>query len=94
MTNSAIPPTAPIKNERSVQFIIKSQNAMVAAYSWQCCLNCDHFTKTSQRSVPDETKYSGQRLEETGPKCMKYDMTPPPDVMVVGCEEWEAGIPF
>jgi hypothetical protein len=44
--------------------------------------------------VPDETKYSGVRLEQTGPKCMKFDILPPPEVILTGCEHHEDMIPF
>lgn len=90
-----LPPTAPIpKLAKSREFVMKSQQALVDTYSWECCLNCDNWTNTSQHEVPDETKYSGVRVEQTGPKCMKYDMLPPPHVILIACVEYEPAIPF
>ena len=88
------PPTAPIAKTRTREFVMKSQKALIDTYSWECCVNCDHYTASSQREVPDETKYSGVRVEQTGPKCMKYDVLPPPEVILIGCESYEPMIPF
>jgi len=67
---------------------------MVNNFTWQCCLNCENWTKSSQKEVPDETKYAGYRMEDTGPMCMKFNMLPPPDVIVTGCEHHDDMIPF
>jgi hypothetical protein len=93
----AINPLPPAKHnvlESRKVFTIRSQTAMINNFTWQCCLNCDNWTKTSQKEVPDETKYSGVRLEQTGPKCMKFDILPPPEVILTGCEHHEDMIPF
>lgn len=89
-------PTAPIPVERKKnrEFVIKSQKALIETYSWECCLNCEEWAKTSSKRIEDPTKYSGWREEQTGPKCKKYDMLPPPEVIVNGCEEWVPVIPF
>jgi len=93
----AINPPAPAKHnvlESRKQFVIRSEIAMVNNFTWQCCLNCDNWTKSSSKQVSDETKYEGYRLEDTGPKCMKFDVLPPPEVIVTGCEHHEDMIPF
>ena len=89
-------PTAPIRLDISKrpEHIRKSQQALIDTYNWECCLNCEHFTKTSQKSIPDETSYSGQKVVQTGPLCMKYGMLPPLEVIVIGCVDFNAGIPF
>lgn len=89
-----IPPTAPIKAERPNEFTIKSQKALIETYAWQCCLNCEEYSKKHIEKVLDETKYSGWRDEDMGPRCMKYEQLPPPEVLVNGCEEWIPVIPF
>jgi len=97
MSNSPLPPTAPIvrnPQSKSREFTMKSQQAMVDTYSWECCLNCDHWTKNRVERVKDETKYSGWREENRGPICMKYEMLPPPEVQLIGCETYEPSIPF
>jgi hypothetical protein len=93
----AIQPPPPAKRnvlENRKMFTIRSQVAMINSYSWQCCLNCDYWAKSSSKQVLDETKYAGYRMEDTGPKCMKFDILPPPEVIVVGCEHHEDSIPF
>lgn len=93
--NSPIPPTAPIKVQgRSRDFVMKSQKALVDTYSWECCLNCSYWAETRSQQIPDATKYSGFRTEELGPGCLKYSVLPPPSVVVIGCEEYEPGVPF
>lgn len=44
--------------------------------------------------VEDKTRFSGFREEKMGPWCTKWNMLPPPDVLVVGCEDYENAIPF
>lgn len=90
------PPTAPIPKQpgKSNEFVIKSQTALVDTYAWQCCLNCEHWTEKHVVKVADETKYSGFREVDEGPRCMKYQMRPPTKIITVGCVEYEPGIPF
>ena len=90
----AHPPIGRGTLESKKEFAIRSEIAMVNNFTWQCCLNCDHWTKTSRARVLDETRYEGYRLEETGPMCMKYNVLPPPDVIVTGCRDHEDMIPF
>lgn len=92
-----LPPTAPIPKPpqaKSREFVMKSQKAMLDTYSWECCLNCEHWSEAKIVQVVDETKYSGYRDEDLGPHCMKYDMRPPTEVIVIGCAEYEPAIPF
>lgn len=93
--NSPVPPTAPIrKDARSPEFIVKSQSALVDTYSWQCCVNCEHWTDHKIVKVADETKYSGFREDDLGEMCTKYSMRPPAKVITIGCIEYEPMIPF
>lgn len=70
------------------------QKAAITAQTWRCCLNCINWSKSGRRSVPDETQQCGYRMEDTGPSCMEYKVLPPPEVLVVGCENYEPDIPF
>lgn len=93
--NSPIPPTAPIPRQgKSREFVMKSQQALVDTYSWECCINCEHWTDKHVERIKDETKYSGFRDEDMGPRCTKYALLPPPKVITVGCESYEPSIPF
>lgn len=90
-----LPPTAPIpKQAKSREFVEKSQQAMVDTYSWECCLNCDHWTEHKIVQVVDPTKYSGVRDDDLGPHCTKFDMRPPTKVIVIGCADYDPAIPF
>lgn len=89
-------PTRPImtREELRRENEIRMQKAQINSYSWPCCLNCENWTDSSEKQVADPTKYSGWRMEPTGPKCMKYDILPPPDVICVGCSDYTPDIPF
>lgn len=87
------PPTAPIQ-AKSRDFIEKSQTAMVYTFSWECCLNCEHWTENHIVKVEDVTKYSGYREHDEGPRCKKFEMRPPTRVIIIGCASYEPGIPF
>ena len=93
---SKLPPTAPIPRSptRSREFVMKSQQALIDTYSWECCLNCEHWSEQKIVRVKDDTKYSGWRQEDLGPQCMKYDMRPPTKVILIGCEEYVPDVPF
>lgn len=90
------PPTNPIKVPpgRSVEFIMKSQQALIDSYAWNCCLNCEHWTESHKVQVPDNTKYSGWSQIDEGPRCMKYGVRPPTKIITVGCQDYVPGIPF
>lgn len=91
----APPPTAPIaRGPKPREFVMKSQKAMIDTYSWECCLNCEHWTNSHVERVRDDTKYSGWRDDQMGPRCMQYKVLPPPEVILIGCETYEPAIPF
>lgn len=93
--NSPVPPTAPIQKQgRSREFIMKSQTALIDTYSWECCLNCEHWTEHHVVRIKDETKYSGYREHDEGPRCMEFEQRPPTKVILIGCQEYEPAIPF
>jgi hypothetical protein len=95
--NLPLPPTAPItKNPQAKprEFVIKSQEALINSYAWECCLNCDHFTEHFVTKVQDETKYSGFREEDQGEMCTKFATKVPLKVAAVGCTEYCPAIPF
>lgn len=96
MSNSKAPPTAPISNEAQVQFRMKSQQAMIDTFSWQCCLNCEHWREHHVVKIRDETKYSGFREEDQGPGCGFYGehIRPPTKIILIGCENYRDAIPF
>lgn len=75
------PPTAPKIREKSQSFTIKSQTAMVNTYSWECCLNCDHW---------DEVKEGCKQFADDKGEPIKV----PAKVIVVGCEAYNPNIPF
>jgi hypothetical protein len=55
------------------------QTALVDVGFWHTCLNCKHFTIRGS----------------TTPHCLKWDQTPPPEVIVFSCVvEWEPTTPF
>lgn len=90
------PVTAPIPRGqlRTREFIEKSQAAMVESIAWECCLNCEHWTEKHIVQVPDETRYSGYREEDQGPRCIKWGIRPPTKTIIIGCADYEPGIPF
>ena len=97
MPNSPIapvPPTNPIARTKTRDFVMKSQQAMVDTYSWECCVNCEHWTEKHIVNIVDETKYSGFREIDEGSRCMKYEVRPPTKVILIGCEEYVPAIPF
>jgi hypothetical protein len=92
-----LPPTAPIQRApqaKSREFVMKSQKAMIDTWSWECCLNCDHWKEVNKVQVADVTKYSGFTEVDQGPMCTKYMMRPPTENIVIGCSEYEPAIPF
>lgn len=92
--NATVPPTVPIKAEHNVAFRLKSQQAMIDTFAWQCCLNCEHWKEENKVKVADQTKFSGFREEDRGPLCTLYDMRPPTKFIIIGCESYQDCIPF
>lgn len=81
-----------INNPELAKLRIRIQSLAIKHEEWQCCTNCIEFTTTTSKPVQNldgTTDYIA-----TGPKCMKYGVLPPPDVLVVGCEEHDWYIPF
>ncbi|QDB70841.1 hypothetical protein [Pseudomonas virus PBPA162] len=60
---------------------ISLRNVLVESGHWKCCLNCCEW------GAPD----NNQTLQ---PLCRKYNMVPPPKVIVLGCVEHMPDIPF
>lgn len=89
-----VPPTAPIHSTQTVEFRMKSQQALIDTYSWQCCVNCDHWTEKHIVQIADPTKYSGYTEHDEGPRCMLFSMRPPTKVILIGCENYVPAIPF
>ena len=56
------------------------QKLVVRQSGWRTCLNCINW-----REVP----MSGQTMI-----CGLYKATPPPNIIVHGCRDWEDDIPF
>lgn len=54
------------------------QERAVKADVWHCCLNCVEWREVAPNP----------------PKCLRFHVVPPPDVLVVGCVKWEPDIPF
>lgn len=95
--NNPLPPTAPIKQNPTAkprEFVMKSQQALINTYSWECCLNCERFTDHHIVKVEDQTKHSGFREDDQGEMCTLYMVRPPAKVIIVGCESYEPQIPF
>lgn len=89
------PPTAPIQTkERSTEFIMKSEQALVDTYAWQCCVNCDHWSEDHIVLIEDATKYSNYREQHNGPICMLYSERPPTKTIIIGCSDYVPSVPF
>jgi hypothetical protein len=87
-------PTAPIARTKTREFVMKSQQAMIDTYSWECCANCDHWAEQHIVKTPDSTKYSGFSEVDEGPRCMKYEARPPTKIILIGCDSYTPDIPF
>lgn len=48
---------------------------------WACCTNCAHW---GPNALPSALQ----------PGCMKFKAMPPWETIVIGCKEWEFGVPF
>lgn len=81
-------------NTNQAKLTIAIQNAAIKGQRWQSCLNCIHWSKSGKETILDPTQNCGYREVETGPSCMEFKVLPPPEVLVVGCENHEWDIPF
>lgn len=66
---------------------LRLRGEVVKAGLWPCCLNCDHWKETT-------TIYLGTEKIGTVFKCNRYNMTPPPETIAVGCIQHLQTIPF
>lgn len=55
---------------------------------WPCCLNCEYWIEHSEIHCGDPSKNKREM------RCSRYNMQPPPDVIVVGCNQHIPYIPF
>jgi hypothetical protein len=63
------------------------QSSMVQVGNWPCCLNCDYWGARA--------KLDGKHRPEGAVGCGRANLAiPPPDVIVVGCEDWDPELPF
>lgn len=60
--------------------ILKHQETLLKAAIWRSCINCINW---------QEIPMSGRTM-----RCGLYKQTPPPNVIVNGCRDWEDDIPF
>jgi len=67
---------------------VNLQEEALKSATWHSCLNCGHFGDSDAKRKLANLGL----LEEL--QCMKYKAKPPLNVIVVGCESWEDGIPF
>jgi len=76
-------------NEKSVavrEAAVQLRRDMIEQQVWQCCVNCINWVKV--------TRLGPQGVESETFKCGLYNAVPPPEVLVVGCIEYERDIPF
>lgn len=62
------------------QTMMEFQQGLIDSGQITTCTNCINWK---------ERPMSGKTMI-----CGKWDQTPPPDVIVVGCNQWEFDIPF
>lgn len=65
---------------KNPEAVEQHQRAVVGALVWRTCLNCEHFV---ERKAGDFMMV-----------CSLAGSTPPPAVIVHGCRQWLAAIPF
>lgn len=65
---------------------VKLRKDMVEAHVWKCCLNCMDW-RSIDRIEADGTQ---KKVEF----CGRYNVAPPPLVIVTGCVDYEQDIPF
>lgn len=70
----------------SVKETITFQKKIVGFDIWHCCLNCNFWARNEQARNQSKT--------DPGPVCLRYNVEPPPEVLVVSCENWISNVPF
>lgn len=79
MAQPVLPPTDFVK-----QYSKQMQKALIDIGFWKCCLNCEFWSNNSAE-------------RKDGPAvliCHKWSAPPPPDFIVLGCDEWRCIVPF
>lgn len=71
-------------DKQAKQAMIDIRNEVIRQGRWPTCTNCTYWTEVHE--VTDELRVYF--------KCGKYNMFPPEDVIVVGCINHEAEVPF
>jgi len=66
------------------------QLVVIEEAQWQTCLNCLHWT---QRTTIVEQQ-DGTFITSNDEYCGKFNGTPPPRIIVNGCDHHENDIPF
>lgn len=64
---------------------IEFQTRLVKSHIWQSCLNCEHWT---HQVVMTPNEQSETDL------CGKFRAVPPPHIIVHGCKDHLADVPF
>jgi len=67
--------------EKKIEF----QKQIVRNHIWQCCLNCEYWTHLT---VMTATEQSEKDL------CGKFNAVPPAHIIVHGCKDHLADVPF
>lgn len=79
MTQPALPPSDFIK-----QYSKQMQQALLDVGFWKSCVNCESWSNNSAErkdAKPDHI-------------CHRWNCQPPPEVIVLGCENWLCIVPF
>lgn len=73
---------------------IKMQKDLISIHSIKTCTNCEHWGEKVIVVARGEMPNGVIESEKTEYRCMKWKTLPPPQVIVVGCEDHEDDIPF
>jgi hypothetical protein len=65
---------------------IQFQKELILGIAWQTCLNCEHWTELTVVNVGAQ--------DQTMHRCGLFSAVPPPHIIVNGCRDYEAKIPF
>lgn len=79
MAQPALPPSDFIK-----QYSKQMQQALVDVGFWKTCLNCESYSNNSaeRKDAPKDSL------------CHRFNAQPPPEVIVLACENWQCIVPF
>lgn len=66
---------------------LRLRGEVVKAGLWPCCLNCEHWKELTTIDCEANTRKVEMR-------CNRYNMTPPPETIAVGCIQHLQTIPF